>query len=89
MLFSSMLPALSLQRRVFGCLYYLAEIDDPFRSEGEWFANRPFQLAAFLCVCSPFIERGSGRLLCAKPMAHQRLTKRCSQPLAGRTQRMK
>src|SRR5713226_210725 len=24
----------------FGCLYYFAEIDDPFRSEGEWFANR-------------------------------------------------
>ena len=34
----------------FGCLYYFAEIDDPFRGEGEWFANRPFQLAAFLCV---------------------------------------
>ena len=34
----------------FGYLYYLAELDDPFRSEGEWFANRPFQLAAFLCV---------------------------------------
>ena len=34
----------------FGYLYYLAELDDPFRSEGEWFANRPFMLAAFLCV---------------------------------------
>jgi hypothetical protein len=34
----------------FGCLYYFAEIDDPFRNEGEWFANRPFLLAASLCV---------------------------------------
>jgi hypothetical protein len=34
----------------FGYLYYFAELDDPFRSEGEMFANRPFQLAAFLCV---------------------------------------
>jgi hypothetical protein len=34
----------------FGALYYLAEADDPFRSEGELFSNAPFRLACFLSI---------------------------------------
>ena len=34
----------------FGVLYYLAETDDPFRSEGELFSNAPFMLACFLSI---------------------------------------
>lgn len=35
---------------IFGVLYYVAEIGDPFQSEGERFSDRPFLLAAILCV---------------------------------------
>jgi hypothetical protein len=34
----------------FGAFYYFAEINDPFRGEGEMFSDAPFQLAFFLSI---------------------------------------
>jgi hypothetical protein len=34
----------------FAALYYLAETDDPFRSEGEMFSDTPFRLACFFFI---------------------------------------
>ena len=49
----------------FGTLYYFAEIDDPFRSEGEMLSDAPFQLACILCIL-PTV-RAITRLMLMKP----------------------
>jgi hypothetical protein len=38
---------------LFGLLYYFAEVDDPFRPEGELWANHPFALASVFAVLPP------------------------------------
>jgi hypothetical protein len=67
----------------FGYLYYLAEIDDPFRSEGEWFANRPFLLAAFLCVFP--LYRARLRSLALREADGTSTPNQSLQPTAGRS----
>jgi hypothetical protein len=67
----------------FGYLYYLADLDDPFRSEGEWFANRPFMLAGFLCVFP--LYRARLRSLALRQADGTSTPNQALQPTAGRS----
>jgi hypothetical protein len=51
----------------FAALYYLAEADDPFRSEGELFSNAPFRLACFLSIF-PVIRAAFRRTFLTPPI---------------------
>ena len=70
---------------VFGVFYYFATIDDPFRSEGEFFEDVPFLLAAWLCFFP--LARASLRFIVLGSATDQGVSrktpKQSLEPIAG------